>query len=312
VPRRARAAASSLLAALALLLASGPLAPLPARAGAPVVDGAPADVGPGTVTIVQVTREKPAREKHPTLRFLKANRDFIRARFDRLRTEKREAHVGAGELDPRFLAYRSLLAEIALAKDSVRVSAEERERHALFERVGDLGKLEAELDQMERLLAAQQVRLRALQADFAGRQRTELNVMVTGGVLAGVVDSVVVQLEDGTRIVAGLDDTQRQALVRGGAFEVFRGLVEPREQVVEIRLEGEGWSQAGAGYVTLEPVRDRLTFLRLDLSQAHPARGLASVVAGVWRHEEQAGAPLPAAPAAAEHPSETGPDRERP
>jgi hypothetical protein len=63
--------------------------------------------------------------------------------------------------------------------------------------------------------------------------------------------------------------------------------------------------------VTLEPVRDRLTFLRLDLSQAHPARGLASVVAGVWRHEEHAGEPLPAAQAA-EHPSETGPDRERP
>lgn len=238
-----------------------------------------------TVTTVKVEREKPSREKRPTLRFLKANRDFIRGRFDRLRLDSREGHVRAEDLDPRFLAYRALLAEIALAKDSVAVSADERERRALFSSLGDLIRLEAELDQMERLLAGQQARLGVLQADFAGRQRTELDVLVTGGALAGVVDSVIVTLEDGTCVVAALDDTQRQALVRGGALEVFRGLVEPREQVIEIRIEGEGWSQAGSGYVTLEPARDQLTFLRLDLAQAHPSRGLASVVAGLWRHE---------------------------
>jgi hypothetical protein len=274
-----------LRAASPLLLAAALLAPAAARAQ------------DATVTIVKVERENPAREKRPTLRFLKANRDFIRARFDRLRTTTLERHAGAGELDPRFLRYRELLAEIARAKDSVATSADERERHELFASVGDLAKLEAELDQMERLLAGQQARLGVLQADFAGRQRTELDVLVTGGALAGVVDSVVVTLEDGTRVVAGLDGTQRQALARGGAFEVFRGLVEPREQVIEIRFEGEGWSQAGSGYVTLEPARDRLTFLRLDLAQAHPARGLASVVAGLWRHEP-GGPPSPPAPTA--------------
>jgi hypothetical protein len=259
--------------ALPLLVTLGLLAPGAALADSP------------TITVVKVEREKPTRQKRPTLRFLKANRDFIRTRFDRLRQVTREERVGAGELDARFLTYRELLAAIARAKDSVAVSADERERRALFARIGDLARLEAELDQMERLLTEQQQRLGVLQADFAGRQRTELDVLVTGAALAGVVDSVVVVLEDGTRVVSGLDETQRQALARGGAFEVFRGLVEPREQVIEIRFEGEGWSQAGSGYVTLEPARDQLTFLRLDLAQAHPSRGLASVIAGLWLHE---------------------------
>lgn len=235
------------------------------------------------VTTVRIERVKPAREKLPTLRFLKANRDFIRGRFDRLRQESRQEHAGAGELDPRFLAYRELLARIAAAKDSVKVSAEARERAELFASVSDLAKLERELDLMERLLDEQRVRLGVLQADFAGRQRTELDVMITGGALEGRVDSVVVTLEDGTRVTAGLNETQRESLKHGGVFEVFRGLVEPREQVIEIAFHGEGWSVTAPGYVTLEPARDVLTFLKLDLAQAHPTRGITSVLAGTWQ-----------------------------
>ena len=249
-----------------------------------------------TVTTVKVERVKPAREKLPTLRFLKANRDFIRSRFDRLRQESRTEAARAGDLDPRFLEYRRLLAQIATAKDSAAAAAEAREREALFASVGDLATLEHELDQMERLLEAQRARLGVLQADFAGRQRTELDVLVTGGSLAGRVDSVVVTLEDGSRVTAALDDTQRESMKRGGVLEVFRGLVEPREQVFEIAFHGEGWSLTGPGYVTLEPARDRLTFLKLDLSQAHPARGPASVLAGTWHLD--ATVPLPAPPAA--------------
>ncbi len=249
------------------------------------------------ITTVKVERVKPTREKLPTLRFLKANRDFIRARFDRLRQESRTEAAGAGELDPRFLEYRRLLAEIAANKDSVAVAAEAREREALFASVGDLATLERELDQMERLLESQRLRLGVLQADFAGRQRTELDVLVTGGVLAGGVDSVVVTLEDGSRVSAGLNDTQRESLKHGGVLEVFRGLAEPREQVIEIALHGDGWSLAGPGYVTLEPARDQLTFLKLDLSQAHPSRGLASVLAGTWRLDPSVPVFTPPAPA---------------
>jgi hypothetical protein len=230
------------------------------------------------------------REKLPTLRFLRANRDFIRARFDRLREESRVERAGAGDLDPRFLEYRKLLAQIALDKDSVARAADARERQGVFTSVTDLAALERELDQMERLLDTQRARLGVLQADFAGRQRTELDLVLAGGVLAGRVDSVRVTLEDGTSVASTLTDTQRGSLVHGGALEVFRGLVEPREQVIEIALMGEGWSATGHGFVTLEPARDRLTFLKLDLAQASPARGIGSLAASTWLLDTNPGA----------------------
>lgn len=267
------------LAALSLTFAF-----LPALAlAAPADPAAPAaGVAEPTITVVKVERVKPKKEKLPTLRFLKANKDFIRARFDRLRQESRTEAAHAGDLDPRFLEYRRLLAEIATAKDSVAVAAEARERAALFASVSDLATLERELDQMERLLGSQRMRLAVLQADFAGRQRTELDIVLTGHALAGRVDSLAVRLEDGSLHSAGLDSTQRESLRKGGVLEVFRGLIEPREQVLEITLHGEGWTLAGPGYVTLEPRRDQLTFLKLDLSQATPKQGLSSIVAGSW------------------------------
>ena len=84
---------------------------------------------PPTVTTLTVERERPVREKLPTLQFLRANRDFIRARFDRLRLESHDAHAGAGDIDPRFLAYRRLLAEIAASKDSVARASDARGSH---------------------------------------------------------------------------------------------------------------------------------------------------------------------------------------
>ncbi|MEQ1832306.1 MAG: hypothetical protein ABL977_04560 [Candidatus Eisenbacteria bacterium] len=251
-----------------------------------------------TVTTVRIERERPQKERIPTLRFLKANRDFIRARFDRLRQESRESAAGAGELDPRFLLYRQLLSEVAAGKDSVQVNLDARERAGLFASVSDLAALESELDLMERMLDAQRARLGVLQKDFAGRQRTELDLVLTGGPLAGRVDSVAIVFEDGTRAAAAIDSTQRAAMLHGATFELFHGLIEPREQVLDLALIGEGWSQTGHGFVTLEPTRDRITFLKLDLSHASPARGIASVVAGTWLLEPQ----LPTAEASGNRP----------
>jgi len=242
------------------------------------------------VSPLEVTSARPARASLPTLRFLKSNAEFLRTRFELFTPSGRAQGGSAKSVDPRFLSYRGLLADIAAAKDSVAASAEARERQALFASVADLQVLERELDQMERVLAAQQIRLGSLHADFAGRQRTELVVLLTGGALAGRVDSVVVTLEDGTGALAGLDDTQRRSLKVGGILEAFRGLVEPREQVIEVRFIGEGWSQVASGFVRISPTRDRLTFVKLDLSQAAPVRGMASVSAGTWRSD----APSPA------------------
>jgi hypothetical protein len=274
---------SSLLPALLALAVSA------RPAAAATTERAPAPAA-ATVTTVTVERERPVREKLPTLQFLRANRDFIRARFDRLREDPHTTRAGAADLDPRFLEYRRLLAQITTAKDSVTVASDARERQGVFTSVQDLAGIERELDQMERLLDAQRARLVELQADFAGRQRTELDVVVTGNTLAGRVDSVRVTLEDGTSFTSALTETQRGSLIHGGALEVFRGLAEPRAQVVEVSLMGEGWSATGRGFVTLEPTRDRLTFLRLDLSQASPALGIASLKASTWLLEPGAGA----------------------
>jgi hypothetical protein len=230
-----------------------------------LVPGAPARAQDPTVTTVRIERDRPQKEKIPTLRFLKANRDFIRARFDRLRQESRET---AG-------------------KDSVQADLDARERAGLFASVGDLAALEHELDMMERLLDAQRARLGVLQKDFAGRQRTELDVVVTGGPLAGRVDSIAVVFEDGTRIATAIDSTQRAAMKHGATFEVFHGLIEPREQVLDVAILGDGWSQTGHGFITMEPARDRITFLKLDLSQSSPARGIVSVIAGTWLLDPQ-------------------------
>jgi hypothetical protein len=245
---------------------------------------------PATPAKLPVETSRPAREPAPTLRYLKANVEALRARVERWKPVSRVHGVLARPLDPRFLDYRGMLAEIAAAKDSVAVAAESRERKVLFERVTELAEFERELDQMEGILAAQAKRLGVLHADFAGRQRTELAVLLTGGADAGRVDSVVVRLEDGTRVVTGLDDAQRRSLQVGGLYEVFRGRVEPREQVVELRFVGEGWDQAAPGFVRLTPARDQLTFVQLDLTRAAPARGMSSVSAGTWRLD----APAPA------------------
>jgi hypothetical protein len=286
----------------ALLLVLAPVWPAAVAAAG---DATPAT----TVTTVEVQRERPVRETLPTLRFLRANRDFIRGRFDRLRSEARVGRAPAGDLDPRYLEYRRLLAEIATAKDSVAVASDARERQSLFTSVEELAKLERELDMMERLLNTQRTRLGVLQGDFAGRQRTELDVVLTGGAIAGRVDSVRVTLEDGTSVVSSLNETQRGSLVHGGALEVFRGLVEPRVQVIEIALMGEGWSATGHGFVTLEPERDRLTFLKLDLSQASPKLGIGSLVASTWLLETRPAAGQGASQAASSPQAEANRDR---
>jgi len=260
-------------AALSAALAAGFLVPPAARGD--------------TVTTVSVERERPVREKLPTLRFLRANRDFIRSRFDRLRAEPRVTAAPAAPIEPRFLAYRQMLADVAAGRDSVTRAFDTRERAGMFTNVRDLDELERDLDQIERQLDLQRARLEVLQADFAGRQRTELDVVVTGAPLAGRVDSIAVTLEDGSRTVAALDSTQRESMKHGGALEVFRGLAEPREQTLEVALVGQGWTAAGHGFITLDPERDWLTFLKLDLSQAAPARGIGSLTAGTWKLETE-------------------------
>lgn len=235
---------------------------------------------------VKVERVRPDHARHPTLRFLAENRDFVRAQLDLLRERPRDVRGAGDEVDPRHLAYRDLLAEIHAARDAVATAEGERRRRELLANVGELQTLEAELDLLERALAAQRARLGVLQAGFAGDPGTALMVVVSGLPEGGAVNEVAIALEGGDAIAVTLTDEHRESLRRGGVIQVFHGRVEPREQVVGVRLAGDRWPVAEAGHVTLDPARDRTTLLRLDLGGAGADQGAGGIRATTWTHDE--------------------------
>lgn len=300
---RTRAAlAWLLLAALVSPAAAKPKAkakpPVTATAPAPATQSADMDsvailppLPPATVsdlppgTEVKVERMRPEKEKVPTLRFLRENLDFIRAQFDRLREKPVEQGAGATDIDPRWLNYSRLLAEALASRDTVGAAEDARARQHLLESIAQLGSLENQLDLMEHHLDKQRVRLAFLEDDFTGHQQTALMVVLSGYPKDVAVSEVTVALDDGDPIHVALSPEQCQSLRRGGVVELFHGFAEPREQVVQVGLGAAGLPAGDPGYVTVSPMRDRLMFLRFDLSNVQPAQGGASVRASTWLHE---------------------------
>ena len=265
-----RARLSCAITALALLVVATPVAP--ARAA-------------GAETEVRVERVKPQVEKHTTLRFLRENKDFLRAALDRTRQKTIERDAVAGAIDPRFLAYRELMAQVRADRDSVALAEAECQKRDLLRSVTELGGLEAQLDQFDRVLTAQTERLAVLQRDFTGDQRTALAIVLSGYPQKAALSTVALTLDDGSAVSVPLTDDQRDALRNGGAVQVFHGFVEPREQVMRIALAGVGTAAGDAGYVTLEPARDRLTLLRLDLSAVEAGDGAPGIRASTWLND---------------------------
>lgn len=261
----ARACGTALLAAATLAITA-----IPARAA--------------TVTEVHVERTRPQNDKPATLRFLRENRDFLRGELDRLREKRVQREGGATAIDPRFLAYRDMVAHVITERDSVTLAAAAQSQRELLSSVTQLGDLEAQLDQLDRTLAAQRSRLGILQNDFTGDQRTALAIVLSGVPQAASLSQVAINLEDGASVSVPLSDAQLDALRKGGAVQVFHGYVEPREQVIEVSLGTGQAASANAGYVTLEPARDRLTLLRLDLSTVRD-EGAAAIHATTWLND---------------------------
>ena len=261
-----------------VLAAAWVLATVAAPAWALAADTDPTDV--------RVERVRPESEKHPTMQFLKENIDFIRGRFDRLRETPLTRRGDAAAMDPRFLEYQSLLARVNAASDSVRVLDDRQSRQTLFQSVTQLGALEADLDQLQRQLADQRARLAALQADFTGTQQTALMVVVSGYSDAVALDRLTLTLDDGDTLAVPLGDEARETLRRGGVVQALYRLVEPRAQVLELSLAGAQIPSSDRGFIALEPERDRITMLRLDLSAVRSDQGSASVHASRWLHED--------------------------
>jgi hypothetical protein len=286
---RAAAAFGFALGLLATLALARVAAGDPAPGGSAVPDAAPVPIAADAagVTEVKVERVRPRKEKHPTLRFLKENRDFIRARFDRLRERPVTKRGVSQEIDPRFLAYQEMLARLTAGKDSVAAAEEVRRRRNILVSVTELGDLERELDLLERLLEQQRTRLGVLQEDFTGDQRTALIVVVSGDPGEIGLEEIAVTIEDGAKVAVPLSEEQRRSLRQGGAIQVFHAFVEPRRQVVEVGLAGGRWPAGESGFVTLEPTRDRLTLLELRLGHLDPQRGASSIQAGTRLHDSR-------------------------
>lgn len=240
------------------------------------------DPAPEGAAEVRVERVRPAKDKLSTLRFLKENKAFIRARYDLLRQRQLEHRGDASAIDPRFLDYQRMLSGVLAAGDSVSAAGDLRERQQLLASINDLGQIESRLDQMERLLAEQRGRLGILQEDFTGHQKTALLMVLRGHSAAGTPERIQVRLDDGDTVSVALAPEQRQSLEQGGVVQIFHGFVEPREQVFEVALAGGGFVSNEPGFLTLEPQRDRLTFLELDLSSLAAGQGPGGIRARAW------------------------------
>ena len=234
-------------------------------------------------TVIEVERVEPRKPKHESLRFLEENRDFFRAELDLLRLcEATRRETEATGIDPRILDFQRMLDEIRAAQDSARAGDERARRRGLLQSVQDLAELEREMDRMERLLDEQSARLAQLGENFVGEQRTTLVVVLTGVPATGSPKTVILQGDDGTATNVLLNERDRLSLASGGTAELVHELVEPRRQKLAISFEGPGWDQPQPYEVVLEPQRDRMTFLELDLRKADPESPGESVAARTW------------------------------
>ena len=231
---------------------------------------------------IEVKRAEEKETKHPSLRFLKDHRVFLRARLDLLRLHIRLTRTEDAEmLDARLLRLGEMAAAIAAARDTVDTLHGMTPQRELLTSVTELGKLEAELDLMELLLAEQRQRLLLLEEDFLGHQETALVVLVRG--LNGrEAPGTIVFSEDNEFVRVPLTPEQQASLAQGGIAQIYHEFVEPREHVYAVSFEGAGWAGVAPVPVAVLAARDRLTFLELDLSRLDGTQDTAGLLTSIW------------------------------
>jgi hypothetical protein len=233
--------------------------------------------------LIDVKRVERPSEEEPTLRFLRENRDFVRAQLDQLRQLARRGRDGdAVPLDARYLMFREMLQAIRASSDSTLAARDGIARRDLLASVGEIVVLESEVDAIEDRLARQGERLAQIEADFVGRQETALVILVKGRPAGGAPSAIVVRDPDGETARLALPPDVAAALERGGVAQALHAFVEPREHRLEVRVEGDGWAGDAPALLTLAPERDRLTFLELDLAGLDPSHGASGIRTSVW------------------------------
>ncbi len=214
-----------------------------------------------------------------SLRFLRANRDFLRTRLDRLLQRPDPAGRGvANLLDKRHLLLRSIMAEIDAARDSVRSENASLERQDLMESIEHLAKLDSQLTLMDRLLDDQESRLRIIDDDLRGNQNTALIILLKGLPSGFEPDAVDIDESDGPSLRVSLAPETRAALRRGGIAQIYHEYVEPREHELRIGLGGQGEIR----FLVDTPL-DQLSFLQLDLAHVVDSSDLNGIQARIWQ-----------------------------
>jgi len=246
---------------------------------------------------VKVERAKPDKVKLPTLRFLRENRDFLRGRMDALEQVLLEAQSQAVPMDERFMRFQEMLAALNAARDTVSAAQRAEEQREFLASVTELGELEEELDLLEGLLADQEVRIRELEEDFLERQETALVIVMRGWPGNAVPEAILLTDETGETVRTSLTEEDRVSLGGGGIAQIYHEFVEPRYQTWELALLGEDGGASAPAYLSLEPERNQLNFLELDLAGISEEEGPFGIRARAWVQRTVSPPAVPEGPA---------------
>lgn len=227
---------------------------------------------------VDIDREKPDDERPRTLRFLRENQGFLRAQLDQLRTKITWTHGDARALSDHQRWLQGLGRDRMAAVDSLDVEQQRLARRTLLERIEQLGAIEEQLDRIETLLLAQDTRLDGIESDYVRRQETAVALLATGLPLADA-QAIRVDTVDGGAHRVALDEATRAALRSGAVAELLHDFFEPRSTTLILSVEADDGSIREVGRVRVDPARDRLTFVQVDLTtQPNESGELARVV----------------------------------
>jgi len=229
--------------------------------------------GPGETATVQVERQE--LDSTESLRFLRENREFLRGQLDRLRTRSEWRTSEARELSAHQQWLRGLDRDLDAARDSLGGEGDGTRGRDLLHRIEALATIETRLDHLDSLLTAQAGRLHAIERDYLDRQETALALLATGLPDDEAV-AILVHHVDGDPVRVALDDVSREALRRGAIATLLHDFVEPRLHELGLSVERSDGSTHELGSVRVRAVRDRLTFVQVDLESADPPSTLKS------------------------------------
>lgn len=211
---------------------------------------------------VTVRREKPDRLKKPTLRFLQENLDFLRAQIDGLHWEADRHDADGSVVDPTWMHYLELQQAAERSVSDVERIGEESRQRELLESVAELVAVEESLQRLSNALDGHEERLQELHEDYVEDHVTSLVVLLQGTVDPGI-QSATLTREDGRVVDVSFDGAIAGSLESGAIVELDHDFVEPRWQWLELSFGGA--ASIEPVYLEIEPLRDQLNFVQIDL-----------------------------------------------